>query len=64
MALVTCVSLFALRRPRDFTLPASQRGTLHNILKKMKIHSSCEIEDFVETHICKLCVILVMECTP
>ena len=24
----------------------------------MKIHSSCEIEDFVETHLCKLCVIL------
>ena len=23
----------------------------------IKIHSSCEIEDFVETHICKLCVI-------
>ena len=22
----------------------------------MKIHSSCEIEDFVETHLCKLCV--------
>ena len=22
-----------------------------------KIHSSCEIEDFVETHLCKLCVI-------
>ena len=25
---------------------------------KIKIHSTCEIEDFVETHICKLCVIL------
>ena len=23
-----------------------------------EIHSSCEIEDFVETHLCKLCVIL------
>ena len=28
-----------------------------NIIK-MKIHSSCEIEYFVETHLCKLCVIL------
>ena len=29
------------------------------LLYKMKIHSSrCEIEDFVETHLCKLCVIL------
>ena len=25
---------------------------------KIKIHSICEIEDFVETHLCKLCVIL------
>ena len=25
---------------------------------KIKLHSSCEIEYFVETHICKLCVIL------
>ena len=31
--------------------------TVHNIIK-IKIHSSCEIEDFVETHLCKLCVIL------
>ena len=28
------------------------------IIIKMKIHSSCEIEDFIETHLCKLCVIL------
>ena len=30
------------------------------IILKIKIHSpsSCEIEDFVETHLCKLCVIL------
>ena len=26
--------------------------------KKIKIHSSCEIEYFVKTHLCKLCVIL------
>ena len=26
------------------------------IIIKIKIHSSCEIEDFVETHLCKLCV--------
>ena len=25
---------------------------------KIKIHSICEIEYFVETHLCKLCVIL------
>ena len=25
---------------------------------KIKIRSSCEIEDFVETNLCKLCVIL------
>ena len=28
------------------------------IIIKIKIHSSCDIEDFVETHLCKLCVIL------
>ena len=26
---------------------------------KIKIHASCEIEYFVETHLCKLCVIMV-----
>ena len=25
---------------------------------KIEIHSSCEIEYFVDTHLCKLCVIL------
>ena len=25
---------------------------------KIKLHSSCDIEYFAETHICKLCVIL------
>ena len=25
---------------------------------KIKKHSSCEIEHFVETHLCKLCVVL------
>ena len=29
-----------------------------NDMLKKKIHSSCEIEDFVENHLCKLCVIL------
>ena len=29
-----------------------------NNIMKIKIHSSCEIEYFVETHLCKLCVIL------
>ena len=28
------------------------------VIIKIKIHSSCEIEYFVETHLCKLCVIL------
>ena len=32
-------------------------GRLFDIIK-IKMHYSCEIEDFVETHLCKLCVIL------
>ena len=27
-------------------------------ITNIKIHSECEIEDFVETHLCKLCVML------
>ena len=30
----------------------------HGYIIKIKIHSSCEIEYFVETHLCELCVIL------
>ena len=29
-----------------------------NRIKKTHTHSGCEIEDFVETHLCELCVIL------
>ena len=28
---------------------------LVHIIIKMKMHSSCEIADFIETHLCKLC---------
>ena len=28
------------------------------IIIKLKVHSSCEIEYFVETHLCELCVML------
>ena len=36
----------------------SSRSSCFLLKKKKKIHSSCEIEHFVETHLCKLCVIL------
>ena len=32
----------------------STRGGFNTCIGKIKIHSSCEIEDFVETHVCKL----------
>ena len=32
--------------------------TVTSIIIKIKIHSSCEIGDFIETHLCTLCVIL------
>ena len=31
---------------------------IFNHVMKTNIQSSCEIEDFVETHLCKLCVII------
>ena len=39
------------------TTKLTRAAFLQHIIK-IKIHSSCEIEDFVETHLCKLCVIL------
>ena len=56
---------FFIHAARDFIRISRRRGS--TALKsrysqfdiiKIKIHSSCEIEDFVETHLCKLCVIL------
>ena len=34
--------------------------THRRYINKIKIHSSCEIEEFVETHLCKMCVILLL----
>ena len=42
---------------RRLRLRKEKYNKIENIIK-IKIHSSCEIEDFVETHLCKLCVIL------
>ena len=36
----------------------TQSALIEHEYHKNKTHSSCEIEDFVETHTCKLCVIL------
>ena len=66
------VFLFIARRTQHF-LPSSTRSrrnvpthaagrseqsNLWYHVYKNEIHSSCEIEDFAETHLCKLCVIL------
>ena len=37
---------------------SSRRRVTTEYIIKIKIHASCEIEGFVETHLCKLCVIL------
>ena len=39
-------------------MPAMHVVAILLFIIKIKIHSSCEIEDFVETHLRKLCVIL------
>ena len=54
-----CGALRSLILRQRYILQIQQlRWPCNVILKEMKIHSSCEIEDFVETHLCKLCVIL------
>ena len=42
----------------DRPLKNSTKKKGENYIIKIKIHSSCEIEDVVETHPCELCVIL------
>ena len=46
--------------PRGAPSPSKCLGPHRNLAErniiKIKIHSSCEIEYFVETHLCKLCV--------
>ena len=37
------------------TSECSSIHSYNNTYYKNKIHSSCEIEDFVQTHLCKLC---------
>ena len=44
-------------RTRTYRICSAVKPMLLYIIK-IKIHSSCEIEYFVETHLCKLCVIL------
>ena len=41
-----------------FSLTWQGCGLIYIYIIKIKIHSSCEIEFFVETHLYKLCVIL------
>ena len=45
-------------QPRAVSNTFSQRQLRLLCTIKIKIHSSCEMEYFVETHLCKLCVIL------
>ena len=42
----------------SYSSVALQQRQATPFIMKMKIHSSCEIEDFAKIHLCKLCVIL------
>ena len=44
--------------PRHFSLGSTDMFLNLLYIIKIQLHSSCEIEDFVETHLCKLSVIL------
>ena len=53
-----CSGFEALRRGEEDGLLRVKKVRFVGDIIKIKIHSSCAIEDFVETHLCKLCVIL------
>ena len=59
-----CSPLSARSRAFRSSIFTQQKGpylwyhTSTYLVIKIKIHSSCEIEYFVQTHLCKLCVIL------
>ena len=59
-----CFQLCPFPAPGMFRIapfPFSPRPTVDKnelYIIKIKIHSSCEVQYFVETHLCKLCVIL------
>ena len=52
--------LFDFRPPLDIDSLITRRRTLYHgyDIINIKKHSRREIEDFVQTHLCKLCVIL------
>ena len=51
------IGIYTLGGLENFKLSKTSHNNIIYIIK-IKIHSSCEIEDFVETHLCNLCVIL------
>ena len=43
---------------RHYGALREKNGLKYVFILKKKIHCSCEIEYFVESHLCKLCVVL------
>ena len=57
-SLYTVCTLVAVHIHISPTINARNIELRSGYILKIKIHFSCEIEYFVETHLCKLCVIL------